>query len=325
MQIERVLSGVQPSGVPHIGNYFGAMKRHIEMQDKYEDLFFFIADLHALTTQKDAKLIKEYTLELATTYLALGLDPNKCVFWKQSDVAYHPYLSWIFSCLTPIPWLERCHAFKDAKTTGKKEVNAGLFTYPCLQASDILLYKGTLVPVGKDQKQHVELTRDLAIRFNDIYGKVFPEVTPLIEDELAVIPGTDGEKMSKSYGNTITMFAPENEIKNKVMGIVTDSKGVEEKKDPTKCNVFKLYKLFGNEKEIANLAKRYKAGGLGYGDVKKMLLEKILTHFAPFRDKYNELKANPVKVECILKEGASKAEKVALKTINEVKEKIGLR
>jgi len=324
MSKERILSGVQPSGIPHLGNYFGAMKRHIEMQDEFDELFFFIADLHSVTTIRDKELLKEYTLELATSYLALGLNPEKCVFWRQSDVLETTNLAWIFSCLTPIPWLERCHAFKDAKESGKKEINAGLFTYPILQAADILLYKSTIVPVGKDQKQHIEMTRDIAIRFNDMYGKVFPEVKPHIEDDVAVVPGTDGEKMSKSYGNTIEMFADEKKIKKAVMGIVTDSKSVEDKKDPTTCNVFKLYKLFGDIEGTKKLEKMYRDGGMGYGDAKKILLEKILTHFKDEREKYNELKKSPEKVLKILEEGKKKAFLVAKKTYDEVKVKVGI-
>jgi len=321
---KRILSGVQPSGVPHIGNYFGAIKRHIEMQEEFDSLFFFIADLHSLTTVKDAKLLKEYTFELACSYLALGLDPQKCVFFKQSDILETPLLTWVFSCSVPLPWLERCHAFKDAKNTGKKEVSSGLFTYPILQAADILLYKANLVPVGKDQKQHIELTRDIAIRFNDIYGRVFPEVEPLIEDEVAVIPGIDGEKMSKSYSNTIEMFAEENKIKKQVMRIVTDSKEMADKKDPETCNIFKLYKLFGDKEGIKTLSDKYKEGGMGYGEAKKILLAKILDYFTPYRKKYDELKSNPKKVWEILDEGAVKARKVAQETMLEVKKKIGI-
>jgi tryptophanyl-tRNA synthetase len=268
--------------------------------------------------------MEEYTLELATSYLALGLDPDKCVFWKQSDVLETTNLCWIFSCLTPIPWLERAHAFKDAKETGKKEINSGLFLYPILQAADILLYKSTIVPVGKDQKQHIEMTRDIAIRFNDQYGNVFPEVKPLIEDSVAVIPGIDGEKMSKSYGNTIEMFAPENQIKKSVMRIVTDSLGVEDKKDPEKCNVFKLYKLFGDKDGIKKMDEMYRKGGMGYGDAKKILLEKILTYFKPYRDKYDELKKNPNEVLEVLKQGKIKATKVAKATMDVVNKKIGI-
>jgi len=324
MSKDRILSGVQPSGIPHLGNYFGAMKRHIEMQDEFSELFFFIANLHSITTIKDAKLLEEYTIELATSYLALGLDPDKCVFWKQSDVLETTNLAWVFSCFVPIPWLERCHAFKDAKGSGKKEISAGLFSYPILQAADILLYKSTIVPVGKDQKQHIEMTRDIAIRFNDIYGNVFPEVAPHIEDDVAVIPGTDGEKMSKSYGNTIEMFASEKQIKKSVMGIVTDSKAVEDKKDPESCNVFKLYKLFGDKDGIKKLEDMYRKGGMGYGDAKKILLEKILTYFEPYRKKYDELKANPEKVLAVLEAGKAKALKVAIATMNEVNKKVGI-
>jgi len=262
--------------------------------------------------------------ELACSYLALGLDPDKCVFWKQSDINETTLLSWIFSCFVPIPWLERCHAFKDAKSNGKKEISSGLFTYPILQAADILLYKSTLIPVGKDQKQHIEMTRDIAIRFNDIYGETFQEVKPLIEDSVAVVPGIDGEKMSKSYGNTIEMFAPENQIKKSVMKIVTDSKGIEDKKDPEKCNVFKLYKLFQDKDGIKKLEDKYIKGGIGYGEAKKILLAKILSHFEKERKIYNELKANPKKVCEILDKGRIKAEIEAKKTINEVKKKVGL-
>ncbi len=241
---KRVLSGIQPSGAIHLGNYLGAIKQHIEMQQNSNyDCFFFIADLHALTTVRDPKKLADMTRDVALTYLSLGLDPEKVVFFKQSDVPEHTELAWIFSCITPMGLLERAHAWKDAVEKGKKEKTAGLFIYPILMAADILLYKPSLVPVGKDQKQHIEIARDIATHFNTTFGEEFPQPQELTPEDVAVVPGTDGQKMSKSYGNTIDIFAPENILKKQIMGIVTDSTPVEAPKDPSTCNVFQLYKL----------------------------------------------------------------------------------
>lgn len=322
---KRILSGIQPSGAPHLGNYLGAMKNHIAMQDAYES-YIFIADLHALTTVKDASKLKTSIQELAIDYLALGLDPEKTVFFRQSDIYEHSELAWIFNCITPFGLLERAHAYKDAIAKGTKAQTAGLFTYPVLMAADILMYQPDLVPVGKDQKQHIEIARDIAIKFNETFSaNTFKLPEPYIPEEVATILGTDGEhKMSKSYGNTIDFFAEEKVIKKQIMGIKTDSTPMEDPKDPDKDTIFKLYKFFASEKEQKDLAEKYRKGGLGYGDAKKALLAKVLEYFEPYRKKRFELQNNLSYVDAVLKSGAEKARKVASKTMQEVKEKTGL-
>ena len=321
--MKRILSGVQPSGNPHIGNYFGAMKNNIEMSNKFES-FIFIADLHSLTTVRDPKKLHESIIELAIDYLALGLDPNKCALFRQSDVPEHAELAWILSTVTPIGLLERAHAYKDATAKGKKDSTAGLFTYPVLMAADILLYKPDLVPVGKDQKQHIEIAQDIAEKFDHFYGATFKRPEPYIPEEVAVIPGTDGEKMSKSYGNVIEIFADEATLKKQVMGIKTDSTPLEDPKDPTNDIIFKLYKLFSTKKEIEELRDKYTAGGFGYGDAKKILLARIVEYFSDARKKRIELKKNLSYVNDVLREGANRASKVAKSTMQEVREKTGL-
>jgi len=321
--MKRILSGIQPSGSPHLGNYFGAMKHHIEMQNKFE-AYIFIADLHALTTVREPEKMKAMTLDMVLDYLALGLDPDKTVFFRQSDLPEHTYLKWIFDCITPHGLLERAHAWKDALAKGKKEPTAGLFNYPVLMAADILLYSPDLVPVGKDQKQHVEIARDIAIKFNTIYGETFKLPEPYIPQDSATIKGTDGEKMSKSYGNVIEMFADEPVLKKQVMGIQTDSTPLEEPKDPAKCNVFYLYSLFASDTERKDLEKKYKSGGFGYGDAKKLLLAKILDYFGPFRKKRIELSKNLDYIDKVLEDGAKKAKNESGKMLEKVRKKIGL-
>ncbi|MDP4008440.1 MAG: tryptophan--tRNA ligase [Candidatus Peregrinibacteria bacterium] len=328
--MQRILSGIQPSGVPHLGNYFGAMKQNVDMGNNPEfESFIFMADMHALTTVKDPAKLKEYTLFLALDYLALGLDPSKTVFFRQSDVPAHTELAWILACLTPHGLLERAHSWKDAQNKGVKDTTAGLFIYPVLMAADILLYKPSLVPVGKDQKQHLEIARDIATKFNNQYCKADKPLFGLPEEftpkEVAIVPGSDGRKMSKSYGNTIEFFAEEGILKKQVMGIVTDSKGVEEKKDPSTCNVYQIFKLFLNETERKDLADKYKNGGLGYGEVKKMLLERIMDYFGPYRKKRVELEKNLDYIKSVLNEGADKANEFANKTLEEVKIAVGLK
>jgi tryptophanyl-tRNA synthetase len=322
---KRILSGVQPSGIQHLGNYFGAMKNHVAMQDSGFESFIFIADLHSLTTVKEPQKLRELVVSLALDYLALGLDPNKTVFFRQSDVPEHTELTWIIDCVTPVSMLEQAHAYKDAVSKGLKDATAGLFNYPVLMAVDILIYKPDYVPVGKDQKQHVEIARDLAGKFNRFYGEVFKLPEPYIPKDFGYIIGTDGEnKMSKSYGNVINFFADEKTIKKQVMGIKTDSTPLEAPKDPEKDQVFKYYSYFASDEEINSLAEKYRAGGFGYGDAKKLLLEKILDHFKPFRQKREELKNNLDYVRSVLKQGAEKAGKVASKTTEEVRKAVGL-
>ncbi|MFA6992065.1 MAG: tryptophan--tRNA ligase [Candidatus Gracilibacteria bacterium] len=321
---KRILSGVQPSGNPHLGNYLGAIRQHIEMQKDFE-AFLFIADLHALTTVKNADQMRENTLNLAAGYLALGLDPKKTVFFKQSDVPAHAELCWIFDCITTMPFLERAHAWKDAVAKGKKQESVGLFNYPVLQAADILLYQPDLVPVGKDQKQHIEMSRDIAITFNKTFGETFKLPEPYIKEDVAVVPGTDGEKMSKSYGNTIEIFADEVILKKQVMGIITDSTPLEQPKDPEKCNVFKIYKLLATKKETDSLSDKYKAGGFGYGEAKKTLLNKILEHFGEAREQYIKFLSKKNFVYEVLEDGSKRAKKVADQTLEEAKKKIGYK
>lgn len=320
--MKRILSGVQPSGRPHIGNYLGAIRQHIAMQKDHE-CYLFIADLHALTTVRDPELMRRQTYELAVAYLSLGLDPNKTAFFKQSALPEHAELCWIFDCITKMPFLERAHAWKDAQAKGKKEVTVGLFNYPILMSADILLYQPDIVPVGKDQKQHVEIARDIATNFNQTFGETFKLPEPLIKEDVAVVPGTDGQKMSKSYGNTIDLFGTDVELKKQVMGIITDSTPLEESKNPETCNVFKLYKLFANKKEIEELAEKYKAGGFGYGDAKKTLLSKLMEYFADARQKYNEILPKKDYVYDVLEDGAKRAKKVAANTLEMAKKKIG--
>lgn len=322
--MKRILSGIQSSGTPHIGNYLGAMKNHIDMQNTHET-FIFIADLHALTTVRDPEKMKQMTQEIAVDYLALGLDPEKTVFFRQSDLPEHSELAWILSTVTPMGLLERSHAYKDAVAKGMKESTVGLFTYPVLMAADILMYKPDLVPVGKDQKQHIEIARDIAEKFNHVYGKTFPLPEDHTPEDVGYIIGTDGEnKMSKSYGNVIEFFADEKNLKKQIMSIVTDSTPVEEPKDPDTCAIFKLYSYLSTPEEQKKLADKYRKGGFGYGDAKKLLLEKILEYFSPYREKRIELTKNLEYVEKVLQEGAEKARKVAQKTMAEVREKTGL-
>ncbi|MBT6068814.1 tryptophan--tRNA ligase [Candidatus Peregrinibacteria bacterium] len=323
--MKTILSGVQPSGTQHLGNYFGAMRQNIALSnDPNYEAYIFLADMHALTTVKDPAMLKKMSTDLMLDYLALGLDPEKTTFFQQSAVSAHTELAWILACLTPHGLLERAHSWKDALAKGVKDTTAGLFTYPVLMTADILLYKPDLVPVGKDQKQHLEIARDIAMKFNNQYGETFPLPEEYTPKEVAVVPGTDGQKMSKSYGNTIEFFAPENVLKKQVMGIVTDSTPVEDPKDPEKCNVFQIFKLFLDENEQKELADRYKNGGLGYGDAKKMLLERILDYFGPYRKKRVELEGNLDYINSVINSGNEKANQRALKTLEEVKKAVGL-
>jgi len=265
----RVLSGIQPSGKLHIGNYFGAMRQHLQLQEQHE-CFYFIADYHALTSNPSPVETAEYTLDVAMDYLALGLEPEKTVFWRQSDVAEVTELAWILSCVTPMGLLQRCTSYKDKVAQGLRP-NHGLFAYPVLQAADILIFNSDIVPVGADQKQHIEITRDIAGLFNNTYGRTLKLPKEHIIESVAVVPGLDGRKMSKSYDNTIEIFEPQGSIKKKVMKIVTDSTPVEEPKEPDKCNVFALLKLFAPEQELTEWHSRYRKGGVGYGQAKKRL------------------------------------------------------
>lgn len=316
----RILSGVQPSGRPHVGNYFGAMRQNIELS-KRSDAFIFIADYHALTTIREPKKLAEYSLGLAKDYLALGLDPGGCAFYRQSDLPEVCELAWILSTVTPMGLLERCVSYKDKMAKGFAP-DHGLFAYPVLMAADILIVKSTTVPVGADQKQHIEVARDIATKFNAAFGPVFPLPEERILPEVAVVPGTDGQKMSKSYGNTIEPFDDEKALRKRVMGVRTDSKGVADPKDPDTCGLFALFRLFASEAEKAEMAARYRAGGVGYGDVKKRLADLILEFFADARRRRGELSDDDVR--SALESGAGRARETARQTIAEVRAAVGL-
>jgi tryptophanyl-tRNA synthetase len=318
----RILSGVQPSAKLHIGNYFGAVRQHIALQDEAE-CFYFIADYHALTTVQDPELHRQYTVDVALDYLSLGLDPDKAVFFRQSDVPEVTELAWVLSTVTNMGLLERAVSYKEKVDHGI-EASVGLFFYPVLMAADILIYRSHLVPVGKDQVQHIEMTRDMAEKFNRAYGEVFPVPDYRLDKESRVI-GTDGQKMSKSYGNTIEIFAEGKELKRKVMGIVTDSTPLEAPKNPETCNVFALYSLFATAEEKEALAARYRAGGMGYGEAKTMLLAKITEFFAPARQRRKELAADPKRVEEVLLQGARKARAEARQTMALVRQAVGMK
>lgn len=318
----RSLSGIQPSGILHIGNYFGAIKQFVDFQDKYEG-FYFLANYHALTSSPDGETLKKNTINALLDYLALGLNPEKSVIFLQSDVPEHTELAWILANVTPMGLLERAHSYKDKTAKGIKP-NVGLFTYPVLMAADILMYEPDIVPVGKDQKQHLEITRDIAIKFNETYGKeVFKLPQEKIVENLAVVPGVDGDKMSKSYGNVINMFIPKKEIKKQIMSIVTDSTPLEEPKNPDN-NITKLYALFSTETEVEEMRQKFLAGNYGYGHGKNELFDKFMVYFTPFREKREQLEKNMDYVYAILKDGALKARSVASKKMEEVRSVAGL-
>ena len=322
--MKRSLSGIQPSGILHLGNYFGAISQFVKNQNSgnYEG-FYFIADYHSLTSLTDPKALKENSYNIVLDYLALGLDPQKSTIFLQSDIPEHVELSWLLSNVTPVGLLERGHSYKDKIAKGFFP-NTGLLTYPILMASDILIYDSDIVPVGKDQKQHLEFARDIAMKFNQQYKVDFfklPE--PMILESVAVVPGTDGQKMSKSYGNVINMFAPKNVLKKQVMSIVTDSTPLEEPKDPNN-NVMALYRLFATKEQAKEMEEKFLAGNYGYGHAKKELLEAILNYFAEAREKREELAKHPEYVDEILRKGAEKARAIASRKIAEAKKIVGL-
>ncbi len=325
-QPKRILSGVQPSGKLHLGNYFGAVKQHIALQDE-GTCFYFIADYHALTTIQNAEALRENVLGVALAYLSLGLDPAKAIFFRQSDVPEVAELAWILSTVTNMGLLERAVSYKEKVEKGI-EASVGLFTYPVLMAADILIYRSNLVPVGKDQVQHLEMTRDMAGKFNLTFCKKGKEIFPLPDyrlDKESKVPGTDGQKMSKSYGNTIEIFAEGKALKQPVMGIKTDSTPMGEPLNPDTCNVFSLYSLFATDDEKAALAEQYSTGSIGYGGAKKMLKEKIEEYFQPARDKRKELEKDLNQVEDVLIEGAKKARTAAQETMELVREATGMK
>jgi tryptophanyl-tRNA synthetase len=318
----RLLSGIQPSGKLHLGNYFGMMKPAIELQDK-GDAFLFIANYHALTSVTDPDQLRQDTLDVALDFLACGLDPERSVLYRQSDVPQVVELSWLLSTVTPMGLLERCHSYKDKIAKGIAASHA-LFAYPVLMAADILFCHSTHVPVGRDQKQHVEVTRDIAIKFNNQYGEVFTIPEPVIRDDVAVVPGIDGQKMSKSYNNHLEMFGDEKELRARVMRIVTDSKALEDPKEPESCNVFALYSLFASDEQKEEMAANYRNGGYGYGTAKKALFELVQGFFAPFRKRREELADDLSYVESVLRAGADKAGAEADKTLRIVRKAVGI-
>jgi tryptophanyl-tRNA synthetase len=319
----RVLSGIQPTARPHWGNYFGAIRQYIALQDN-QQAFYFIADLHALTTIREPDRLRELSLDAAIDLLALGLDPNKATLFLQSDVPEVPELTWLLMTVTPMGLLEKCHAYKDKVSKGLP-ADAGLFTYPVLMAADILLYDSDIVPVGVDQVQHIEVTRDVAQKFNHQYGEVFVLPGARVLDDSAKVPGTDGEKMSKSYGNAIDVFEPEKKLRKKIMAIKTDSTPVEAPKDPEKCNLFTLYKLFASPEQQTALAARYRAGGMGYGEAKEALYEAAMAHFAAARQNREKLAADAVTVTEILRAGAKKARSKGAEVLDRARQACGLR
>ena len=318
----RILSGVQPSGKLHLGNYFGAIRQHIQLQDQGE-AFYFVANFHALTTLNDADALRANTHDVAVDYLALGLDPERATFFLQSDVPEVCELTWLLATVTGMGLLERAVSYKDKVARGIP-AGVGLFVYPVLMAADILIYDSDVVPVGADQVQHIEMTRDMAGFFNSTYGEVFKLPEPRIEEATAKVPGTDGQKMSKSYGNTVGIFDEGKLLKQRVMGIVTDSTPVEAPKDPDASTVFQLFKLVASEAEAADMAERFRAGGYGYGDAKKRLLEAVDAYFAPFRARRRELEADPGYVREVLRAGAERARGEAAKVLSRARRACGI-
>ena len=321
----RVLTGIQSSGRPHLGNILGAIVPAIQLieQNSKEESFIFIADFHSLTTQKEGSIRKENTLAVAAAWLAFGLDIQKTVFYRQSRIPEVTELTWYLNCFTPFPMLANAHSFKD-KSSRLADVNAGLFTYPVLMASDILLYSASLVPVGKDQLQHLEMTRDIASTFNRILGEeilTVPEAR--ISEEVMTVPGTDGQKMSKSYNNIIDIFLPEKELKKNVNTIITDSTPLEEPKNPDTCNVYKIFSLIANQEQVQSLREKYQAGNFGYGHAKKELLDLILTKYAKERELFDFYMNRPEEIEKRLMEGEEKARKVAYPLLRQIREKLG--
>ncbi len=318
----RILSGIQPSGILHIGNYFGAIRQHIQLQ-KDNECYYFVANYHAMTSSTDAEKLREHSMMVAIDYLALGFDPEEAVLFMQSDVPEVAELAWMLSTLTPMGLLERGHSYKDKVAKGIP-ANHGLFAYPVLMAADILIYDAELVPVGKDQKQHLEMTRDIAEKFNLAYGETLVIPEELILPEVAVVPGVDGQKMSKSYDNTIEMFTSKKALKKKVMSIVTDSTPLEEPKDPDNSVIVDIYKLFATKEEVEEMRQKFLAGGYGYGHGKKELFERIYEYFEPHRQRREELEQNMDYVEGVLRKGAEKARAKATEVMDRARDNVGL-
>ncbi|MFQ5698160.1 MAG: tryptophan--tRNA ligase [Myxococcota bacterium] len=319
---KRVLSGVQPTGVLHLGNYFGAMRQHLALQE-HNTVLLFIADYHSLTAIPDPEARRAFSTSIALDYLALGLDPERAILYRQSDLPEVTELCWILGTVTPMGLLERAHSYKDKLAHGLS-ADLGLFSYPVLQAADILIHRSDLVPVGQDQKQHIEMTRDIAGKFNRTYGDVLTIPEPYILPRVAVVPGTDGRKMSKTYGNTIEMFAPARRLRKQIMGIVTDSTPVEDPKDPDASHLFALWTLFADEPERQQMTERFRKGGVGYGELKKDLVARVMDHFAVAREQRERLARSSDQVEEILRRGAERARAATSMLMAEVRRATGL-
>jgi tryptophanyl-tRNA synthetase len=318
----RILSGLQPSGALHIGNYFGMMRPAIALPGEGE-AFYFIAEYHALTSVRDPEVLRENSRRVALDFLACGLDPERAALFRQSDVPQVTELAWILSTVAPMGLLERAHSYKDKLARGMP-ATVGLFNYPVLMAADILIYDSDIVPVGKDQKQHIEITRDLAVKMNETFGEIFKLPEPRIQAATEVVPGIDGQKMSKSYGNNIDIFGDEKETRKRIMSVVTDSSPVEAPKDPSRSTIFRLYSLVASKREIAEMREQFQKGGTGYGDFKKQLFEKLWDYFAPMRKRREEILADKSYIDNVLAHGAKRANEVADLVMERVRGAVGL-
>jgi tryptophanyl-tRNA synthetase len=319
----RILSGIQPSGSLHIGNYFGMMQPAVALQAEGEALYF-IADYHALTSVRDPEVLRQNSRRVALDFLACGLDPKRATLFRHSDVPQVTELAWILSTVAPMGLLERAHSYKDKLARGLS-ATVGLFSYPILMAADILIYDSDVVPVGKDQKQHIEMTRDLAVKMNETFGQIFKLPEPRIRASTETVPGIDGQKMSKSYGNNIDIFGDEKEMRKRVMSIVTDSAPVDAPKDPAKSTIFKLYSLVASSNEIAAVREQFLEGGTGYGDFKKQLFEKLWEYFAPMRKRREEILADKSYIDSVLEKGATRANEIGDQVMKRVRRAVGLR
>ena len=319
----RILSGIQPSGALHIGNYFGMMRPAVALQSEGEALYF-VADYHALTSLRDAETLRTNSRRVALDFLACGLDPERATLFRHSDVPQVTELAWILSTIAPMGLLERAHSYKDKLARGMS-ANVGLFSYPILMAADILIYDSDVVPVGKDQKQHIEITRDLTVKMNETYGDIFKLPEPRIHPTTETVPGIDGQKMSKSYGNNIDIFGDEKEMRKRVMSIVTDSLAVDAAKDPETSTIFKLYSLVASKDEIADMRELFLRGGTGYGDLKKQLFEKLWDYFAPMRKRREEILKDKSYIDDVLVRGAVRANEIANRVMDRVRKAVGLR
>jgi tryptophanyl-tRNA synthetase len=319
----RILSGIQPSGALHIGNYFGMMRPAVALQVEGE-AFYFVADYHALTSLRDPEMLRANSRRVALDFLACGFDPERATLFRHSDVPQVTELAWILSTVAPMGLLERAHSYKDKLARGMS-ANVGLFSYPILMAADILIYDSDVVPVGKDQKQHIEMTRDLAVKMNETYGQIFKLPEPRIQPETETVPGLDGQKMSKSYGNNIDIFGEQKEMRKRVMSIVTDSLAVGAPKDPATSTIFKLYSLVASNDEITDMRERFVKGGTGYGDFKKQLFEKLWEYFAPMRKRREEILKDKSYIDDVLARGAARANEIANQVMDRVRKAVGLR